>query len=633
MRRREKILIQVLLDITILLSSFVVASFLRLENFLLLSDHRSWVAIAISCLVTVFTFRHLGLYIIVVRSLAGRVTFPIAKGVIVGGVVLYTFGLVVGASLPRSVPIIFVIIAFLGISGSRFVARWLFLRSDKQKRIPVIIYGAGEAGVQLLTSLSQDKSYFPVAALDDDQNLHGMILSGVRVYPPSELKELLKHTKAQMILLAIANPASEDRRKIVREMIELKVQIKTIPNVSELLSGQAAISDLRAIQPEDLLGREPVAPHQELLRKNITEKVVMVSGAGGSIGSELCRQILKNNPKSIILYENSEFNLYAILEELSETARATGVNCNMIPLLGSVNDRNRVECVISSFTVETIYHAAAYKHVPLVEENPIEGIRNNIFGTLILVSAAEKFGVSNFILISTDKAVRPTNVMGATKRAAELICQGMAEKSTTTVFSMVRFGNVLGSSGSVIPRFADQIERGGPITVTHEDMSRYFMTIPEAAQLVIQAGALGTGGDVFILDMGEPVKIVELAQTMVRLAGFEPAYVDDHHADVTDHQTIPIQISGLRKGEKIYEELLIGDNSTGTKHPRIMTASESCIPVDKLFVMLDTLMTSCDQGDLPAVVEQLKEMPLNYQPKEGIFDHTWRADSASGNVN
>ena len=465
-----------------------------------------------------------------------------------------------------------------------------------------------------------------MALLDDDPNLHGMSLGGLKVNPRDKLEELMDKTKAGMILLAIANIKPARRRIILEGMADLKVQIKTIPSMSELIAGNAGISDLRSIQPEDLLGREQVAPITDLIRKNITEKVVMVSGAGGSIGSELCRHILEQQPQSILLYEISEFNLYTIEAELSESARRLNLETVVIPLLGSVNNRSRLESVIAAYGVQTIYHAAAYKHVPLVEENVVEGILNNVFGTLTLASVSQDLGVLNFILISTDKAVRPKNVMGATKRIAELICQAYAQKSTSTIFSMVRFGNVLGSSGSVIPRFRSQIESNGPVTVTHKDITRFFMTIPEAAQLVIQAGAMGKGGDVFVLDMGEPVKILELAQTMIRLAGREPVIVNDLSLCTSQKHEIPIHITGLRKGEKLYEELLIGYDPSPTKHPRIMTASELSLPFDELMTRMDNLLLACRDRDLPNIFETLKDLPLDFIPAGvEIFDLTWNA--------
>jgi FlaA1/EpsC-like NDP-sugar epimerase len=491
----------------------------------------------------------------------------------------------------------------------------------------VIIYGAGEAGLQLLNALFHGHEFAPVALVDDDLSLQNLGIGGLRVYSPDRIPRLVHETGAKVILLAIPSMGRVRRREIVGALEDLQLEIKTIPGMSDIISGKAKISELRTVSAEDLLGRDPVAPDTELLSRNITGRVVMVSGAGGSIGSELCRQILTQNPSVLVLYDVSEFALYTIEAELSATATRLQHQTKVVPILGSVQHSRRLEAAIKAFKVQTIYHAAAYKHVPLVEENVIEGIRNNVFGTLAITLAAEKLGVENFILISTDKAVRPTNVMGATKRIAELICQAHAKDASSTVFSMVRFGNVLGSSGSVIPRFRAQIEAGGPVTVTHKDINRYFMTIPEAAQLVIQAGALGQGGDVFVLDMGDPVKIMDLAFSMVKMHGLVPHMVDHPDQILPDKGDIPICVTGLRKGEKLYEELLIGNNPAPTKHPRIMTASEVSLPRDALMPVLDRLLKACEAFDLPAIVAILYELPLDYVPSSTeISDLLWGAD-------
>jgi FlaA1/EpsC-like NDP-sugar epimerase len=384
--------------------------------------------------------------------------------------------------------------------------------------------------------------------------------------------------------------------------------------MTEIITGQAKISELRAVSAEDLLGRDPVEPDAALLSANVTGHVVMVTGAGGSIGSELCRQILSQKPKEIVLFEASEFALYTIEAELSAMAAYLDYPTEIRPILGTIQNGRRIEDAINAFGVQTIYHAAAYKHVPLVEDNVVESVRNNVFGTLQVVTTAKKLGVDKLIMISTDKAVRPTNVMGATKRIAELICQAHAAEETDTVISMVRFGNVLGSSGSVIPRFREQIERGGPVTVTHKDITRYFMTIPEASQLVIQAGAMGVGGDVFVLDMGEPVKIMDVAMGMVKLHGLIPYLVDHPDQVLPDQGDIPVCVTGLRKGEKLYEELLIGNNPAPTRHPRIMTASEVSVPLEELMRVLDRLYSACEDVDLAQILGILHELPIDYRP-------------------
>ena len=505
--------------------------------------------------------------------------------------------------------------AFLSIGGLRFAIRTFIRNPNVLNKKTVIIYGAGKAGLQLLNALYHGQEFAPVAMIDDDPSLQNLGVGGVYVYSPDRIPQLVRDTGASVILLAIPSIGRIRRKEIVNTLQDLQLEIKTIPGITDIISGKAKISDLSAVSTEDLLGRDPVAPEPELLGKNITGRVVMVSGAGGSIGSELCRQILTQKPSALILYEVSEFALYAIETEITSIVTRLQYQIRVVSILGSVQHSRRLESTIKGFKVQTIYHAAAYKHVPIVEENLIEGVHNNVFGTLAITLAAQKCGVKNFILISTDKAVRPTNVMGATKRIAELICQAHAHEASPTVFTMVRFGNVLGSSGSVIPRFRTQIEAGGPITVTHRDINRYFMTVQEAAQLVIQAGALGQGGDVFVLDMGDPVKIMDLAFSMVKLYGLTPYMVDHVDQILPDKGDIPICITGLRKGEKLFEELMIGNNPEPTKHARIMTASEVSVPHDILMPILDRLLQVCITYDIPKIFAIFHELPLDYAPQ------------------
>ena len=625
--RRNKIALQLALDTILVAISFLGAMLFRLESLDFVGQPAIWGAFLSSITATLLAFWGLGLYRVVVRFITGRILIIISKGAVVAAISLYATGTVFDASIPRSVPIIFAVFAFLSVGGLRFAARTYLRNSNHLNKRPVIIYGAGEAGLQLLNALFHGHEYLPVALVDDDPSLQNLGIGGLRVYSPDRIPRLVHETSARVILLAIPSMGRVRRREIVSALEDLQLEIKTIPGMSDIISGKAKISELRTVSAEDLLGRDPVAPDTELLGRNITGRVVMVSGAGGSIGSELCRQILTQNPSVLVLYDVSEFALYAIEAELSATATRLLHQTKVVPILGSVQHSRRLEAAIKAFKVQTIYHAAAYKHVPLVEENVVEGIRNNVFGTLAITLAAQKLGVENFILISTDKAVRPTNVMGATKRIAELICQAHAQEASSTVFSMVRFGNVLGSSGSVIPRFRAQIEGGGPVTVTHKDINRYFMTIPEAAQLVIQAGALGQGGDVFVLDMGDPVKIMDLALSMVKLHGLIPYMVDHPDQVLPEKGDIPVCVTGLRKGEKLYEELLIGNNPAPTKHPRIMTASEVSLPRDALMAVLDRLLQACEAFDLPAIVAILHELPLAYAPSsEEISDLLWGAD-------
>lgn len=624
--RRRKIALQLSMDAILIVSSFLGAMLFRLESTDFLIQKDVWAAVLTSVLFALVAFRFLGLYRALIRFLTGKILIIVGEGAVIAAIALYGAGLLFDAGIPRSVPFIFAVFIFLSVGGLRFIARTFFRTPNHANKRPVIIYGAGEAGLQLLNSLYHGYDYAPIALVDDDPNLRNLVVGGLRVYAPDRIPDLVQATGTRVVLLAMPGLSRAHRREIVNDLENLQLEIKTIPGMSEIISGKANISELRTVSAEDLLGRDPVAPDPEMLAKNVADRVVMVSGAGGSIGSELCRQILNQKPTKLVLYEVSEFALYTIESELSAAVARLKLPVEVVSVLGSVQHNRRLEAAIEAFGVQTIYHAAAYKHVPLVEENIVEGIRNNVFGTLAIASAAQKQGVENFILISTDKAVRPTNVMGATKRIAELICQAHAQKATGTVFSMVRFGNVLGSSGSVIPRFRAQIESGGPVTVTHRDINRYFMTIPEASQLVIQAGAMGKGGDVFVLDMGEPVRILDLAMSMVKLHGLKP-YLADHqdHFD-PEKGDIPVCVTGLRKGEKLFEELLIGNNPSPTQHPRIMTASEVSLPMDQLMAVLDRLMRACETFDLPEIITILHELPVEYAPmSNGISDLLWGA--------
>lgn len=636
--RPTKVAVQLAADCVLVVMAFIGAMLFRLESATFLEIPANWVAVFVATVVTLLSFHFLGVYRALVRFVTGKILITIGKGAVIGAVSLYLAGLAFGAGIPRSVPIIFGVFVILLVGGLRFVVRTFFRNPAHLHKRPVIIYGAGDSGLQLLNSLFHGREYAPVALVDDDKRLQGLFVGGMHVYSTSQIPHLVQETGAQVVLLAIPSIGRARRREIVEDLEDLSVEIKTIPSLSEIISGKAKISELRAVTAEGLLGRDPVAPNLELLGKNITGRVVMVSGAGGSIGSELCRQILAQKPKRLVLFEASEFALYSIESELSEAVARINPSIQVVPILGSVQHSRVLEDAITSFGVQTIYHAAAYKHVPLLEENVVEGIRNNVFGTLTIASVAKKLGVENFILISTDKAVRPTNVMGATKRIAELICQAHASEASPTVFSMVRFGNVLGSSGSVIPRFRAQIESGGPVTVTHKDITRYFMTIPEAAQLVIQAGAMGKGGDVFVLDMGEPVKILDVAMGMVKLHGLVPYMVDHPDQILPEKGDIPICLTGLRKGEKLYEELLIGNNPSPTLHPRIMTASEVSLPMDELMAVLERLRQACDIVDLYTIVDILHELPLDYAPVGRKIEY-WAVreedesqDEAAGNL-
>lgn len=628
--RKQKIALQIVVDTGLLLICFLVAMVIRLEGLDFLSNLKIWLPwVSASCL-GIGMFWLSGLYNALVRFVTAKILASIARGVATFSIVLFISNVWLTAGIPRSVPITSGLLLFLSVAGLRFVVRQIFRTPLQVSKRPVVIYGAGEAGLELLNSLYHGRDYAPIAFVDDDRRLHGLTISGLPVHPPVAIERLVDNSAAEVVLLAMPNLTYSRRKEILDWLEGMSVEVKTIPGLSDIIRGKAKITEIRNVSPEDLLGRDPVVPNEKLLKQNIEGKMVMVSGAGGSIGSELCRQIVAQNPKALILYEISEFALYSIEAELREMAQHSLSSAQIIPILGSVQNVERLDTAIKAFQVETIYHAAAYKHVPLVEENVIEGIRNNVFGTLTIANSARENKVSSFILISTDKAVRPTNVMGATKRIAELICQALARNKGSTTFSMVRFGNVLGSSGSVVPRFQSQIEAGGPVTVTHPEINRYFMTIPEAAQLVIQAGALAKGGDVFVLDMGEPVRIAELAETMVKLHGLAPYFVDHPDEVFPEKGDIPICFTGLRKGEKLYEELLLGNNPEPTEHPRVMAATEVAMASDELIPILDRLLAACNAFDLLKIRAILLDLPLEYKPLErGLSDLVWKASQAA----
>lgn len=578
-------------------------------------------------LVSIPIFIRLGLYRAVIRFIDHKIVYVVVLGVTLSVIALGAFGAFTQtAGYSRAVFGIYWVSAILYVAASRFLARSYLLRvSGVVGAVPVAIYGAGQAGTQLASALRAGNEYSPVVFIDDKKELERATIAGIKVFSAEELPDLIARYNFKEILLAMPSLSKLQQKHILDKLEPLKVKIKVTPPIKSLINGELRVQDIREVEIEDLLGRDPVEPSLELISACIVNKSVMVTGAGGSIGSELCRQIVRQRPTRLILLEMSEFGLYAIEQELSELQRGLGLSIELLPFLGSVLETEKCTRIMQTFAVETVYHAAAYKHVPLVEHNPIEGIRNNVFGTLSVAKAAMAAGVKSFVLISTDKAVRPTNVMGSTKRLAELILQAFSRAQATnaskTRFCMVRFGNVLGSSGSVVPLFRKQIMAGGPITLTHPEITRYFMTIPEAAQLVLQAGAMGQGGDVFVLDMGDPVKIIDLATRMVHLSGLEVL------SDVTPDGTIEINHVGLRPGEKLYEELLIGENVEGTEHPLIMCAQEIEIPWPILENLLNQLEDACARFAYEEVRELLLRTVAEYSPQCGIEDFIWRAKS------
>ncbi|MEM9084137.1 MAG: nucleoside-diphosphate sugar epimerase/dehydratase, partial [Planctomycetota bacterium] len=521
----------------------------------------------------------------------------------------------------REIPLRTILVYWAGvliwISGSRMMSR-LLLRGSTRRGDRVIVYGAGESGVRLTSSLSGSAEHVPVCFVDDNEGLWGSVLNGLEVHSPRALPEMVAELGVSRVLLALPSASRRRRRDILLTLENLPVHVQTIPDISDLVTGRARVDSIKEVDVEDLLGRDPVPPVPGLLDACVRNKSVLVTGAGGSIGSELCRQIARLKPTRLVLLELSEIALYSIEKDLRQLRETESLEIELIPLLGSAHHKSRVRSILSSYSVNTVYHAAAYKHVPIVEHNVLEGVHNNVFGTLHTAEAAVEAGVETFVLISTDKAVNPTNTMGATKRFAELVLQALQDRSESTTFCMVRFGNVLASSGSVVPLFREQIRQGGPVTVTHPEIIRYFMTIPEAAQLVIQAGSMGQGGDVFVLDMGKPVLIRDLAYRMINLMGFTVR--DDENAD----GDIEIQYTGLRPAEKLYEELLIGNDVVGTHHQRIMRAAEEFLPWGELKQRIQGLWEASQRGDCETARQILLNTINEYQPTNGIEDLVWQ---------
>ncbi|WP_026289356.1 nucleoside-diphosphate sugar epimerase/dehydratase [Thioalkalivibrio sp. ALMg11] len=571
----------------------------------------TWWLFPLVVLIGIPLFVRLGLYRAVVRFMGARTIWAVGSGVVILALALWAAAnLAQVEGFPRSVPINFAIVAFIYVGGSRFLVRTWY-RSIIEAAAgaePVVVFGAGEAGVQLLSGLKAGGRFRVVAFVDEDRSLQGSSIDGIPVHRPERLERLVSRFRVRRMLLAIPSATRQERRRILEQLEPLPVYVQTVPSMEAVVSGHASLEQLEDVDIADLLGRDPVPPDPELLTCSVRGRVVMVTGAGGSIGSELCRRIIRLEPAALILFERNEFALYSIERELQEYS-AQLEQCPAIhAVLGSVANARRVASVLGAHGVQTLYHAAAYKHVPIVEANLIEGVRNNVFGTAVLAEAALNAGVDRFILISTDKAVRPTNVMGATKRLAEMVLQDRAREQRGTIFSMVRFGNVLGSSGSVVPLFHQQIRDGGPVTVTHPEITRYFMSIPEAAELVIQAGAMAEGGEVYVLDMGEPVRIVDLARRMIHLHGRQVK------EDGVPDDGVEIVFTGLRPGEKLYEELLIGDNVQTTGHARIMRAREDCVSAQDLHTALQQLDRADREMDAESACHTIREVVPEYAP-------------------
>lgn len=623
--RTAKRIVVLSVDLGLCVLTVWLAYYLRLGEFVSLSGNALFAVVA-SIGVALPIFIVSGLYRAIFRYSGWPALLAVARAVGIYGLLYASIFTAIGiTAVPRTIGIIQPILLLLFVGASRALARvWL---GDQYQSIlkhasrpKVLIYGAGRTGRQLAAAMANSHEMQVVGFLDDDDRLHGHVLNGQPIYNPVDLFNLVSALAISDVLLAMPSIGRKRRNEILSQIRNAHVSVRTLPSVTDLAQGKVSISDLRELDIDDLLGREPVTPNHILLAKNIVSKVVLVTGAGGSIGSELCRQILAVAPATLLLIEQSEFALYAIHQELEEKL-AGGVTI-LVPLLASVQDDDRMREIMSTWHPDTLYHAAAYKHVPLVEHNPAEGIKNNLLGTWCTAQAAAENGVADFVLISTDKAVRPTNIMGASKRLAEMALQAMAATNPGTKFTMVRFGNVLGSSGSVVPKFRQQLRDGGPITLTHPEITRYFMTIPEAAQLVIQAGSMAKGGDVFVLDMGQSVKIMDLARRMIELSGL--TVKDDENPD----GDIEIKITGLRPGEKLYEELLIGDNPKPTSHPRIMKAHEDFIGWIDLEPKLNALKIALNVNDVSLIRLMMEQLVSGYTPSDEIVDWVYLEQEA-----
>jgi FlaA1/EpsC-like NDP-sugar epimerase len=614
--RAAKVAVAVIADAVAIPSMLVLAITLRRSS---LSEALA-ITPALYCFATaicVGTFGALGMYRAVFRFVSQGAMISTWLGALAAAaLVAATNFFVLGRPISINALTIFALLLVLYLLVSRSLVREAF-KDRHGSKARVAIYGAGSAGVQLARALRDDGRYVPVAFVDADPSLQGTLVCGVKVHAPATLPGLIRRKRISSVLLAMPSSSRRQRQEVLKSLEFLPAYVRTVPEISDIVAGRATVADLQEVDANDLLGRDPVAPDEALLGACIRGKVVLVTGAGGSIGSELCRQIVPLGPRRLVLLEISEPALYQIERELQLLRKKHGGAVELVPLLGDVRQRGRVAEIMQTCGVQTVYHAAAYKHVPIVEHNIIEGIQNNVFGSWHAAEAAIESGVETFVLISSDKAVKPTNVMGATKRLAELTLQALQERSRVTRFCMVRFGNVLESSGSVVPLFREQIKRGGPVTVTHKEIIRYFMTIPEASQLVLQAGAMARGGDVFVLDMGEPVRIVDLAKRMIRLMG---ASVRDESNPDGD---IEISFTGLRPAEKLFEELLIGSNVSGTEHPMIMRASEPCLPWQQLREILAALLAAIDEFDCSTGRELLMRTVAEYRPEGEIQDFVW----------
>jgi FlaA1/EpsC-like NDP-sugar epimerase len=642
--RYYKRLLQVLVDVLLIWLALWLAFVVRLGGADSIEPFKGhmWL-FALAPIISIPLFIRFGMYRAVMRYFGNDALIVIAKAVSLSALLMALavyWHREAPANIPRSMVFNYWWLSIMLVGGLRlcmrqyFMGDWfapgrLFHLKGRDAHLPrVAIYGAGSSGNQLATALRMGRTMRPVAFIDDDKNITNRTISGLRVYSAKHIQQMIDETGVVEILLAMPSVSRARRREVLGSLQQFALHVRSVPDIMDLASGRVRVEDVREVDIADLLGRDAVPPHKVLFERCIRGQAVMVTGAGGSIGSELCRQIIATGPRTLLLFDHSEYNLYEIHSELELRVRRDALGVRLVPVLGSIRNEERQAQLMRSWNITTVYHAAAYKHVPMVEHNIAEGVLNNVLGSLHTAQAALSTGVEHFVLISTDKAVRPTNVMGSTKRLAEMLLQALSQEAAPilfgdkqmlrhvnkTRFTMVRFGNVLGSSGSVIPRFYQQIRRGGPVTVTHPNITRYFMTIPEAAQLVIQAGSMGEGGDVFVLDMGQPVKIAELAEKMIRLSGLSVA------SDETPEGDIAIVYTGLRPGEKLYEELLLGNDISATEHPMILRATEDYLPWEKFKQVLGDLLKAVEQDDYDQVCQLLRESVNGYTPSGEIVD-------------
>ncbi len=620
--RPVKRIVTICADSTMMPLAFWAALSLKTGNPIFSTS--DWPAYLAVVAISIPIFVRFGLYRAVIRFLGHQAVFAVAFAILLSGLLLGVIGAWLRIpALSWSVVTIYSCLALLYVAGSRFVVRYYLLTHYIQPTVArVAIYGAGDAGARLSTALATTRAFDPLVFVDDKKSLHGRMVNGIKVYPPEQLPTLIEHYNIDRILLALPSLTRRRRREILSQLEPLGVHVQTVPEFEQLVTGNATVGDIREVDVCDLLGRDSVPPKAGLFDACIRDRVVMVTGAGGSIGSELCRQIIGLAPKRLVLFEMSELALYNIERELRAHAEQQGLTVDLVGLIGNAHHKYRLRDILQAYRVQTIYHAAAYKHVPIVEQNVIEGVHNNVIATWYAAEAAHETDVDTFVLVSTDKAVNPTNVMGATKRFAEIVLQGLHRRGSKTRFCMVRFGNVLASSGSVVPLFNEQIKAGGPVTVTHPEVIRYFMTIPEAAQLVIQAGSMAEGGDVFVLDMGKPVRIGDLARRMINLMGLTVR--DEQHPD----GDIEISYTGLRPAEKLYEELLIGNNVAGTQHPMILRAIEHSLPWERVQALLEEILVAMSRFDCHRALHLLGEVVAEYKPAPESHDLVWARQTA-----